>query len=109
MAASPNDLLAALNVMLLLTMALFGRVANGVYFWPLLTKSQWISSASTMTRRRRQISPSRIRSSALQQLPVGFCGLQRMKRVGLVADAALEVVEVDRIAAVDEPSGLSSA
>ena len=39
-AARPNDLLAALNVKLLLTMALFGRLANGVYFWPLPTQSQ---------------------------------------------------------------------
>ena len=35
-------MLAALNVRLLLTMALFGRLANGVYFWPLPTQSQWI-------------------------------------------------------------------
>ena len=72
-------MLAALNVRLLLTMALFGRLANGVYFWPLLTQSQWISSASTTTRCLRQISPMRVRSSADQQLPVGFCGLHRMK------------------------------
>src|SRR5438876_8207413 len=78
-AARPNDLLAALKVMLLFTTALFGSVANGVYLTPLLTKSQWISSASTTTRRRRQISPSRIRSCCDQTLPVGFCGLQRMK------------------------------
>src|SRR5437867_11968179 len=78
-AASPNDLLAALKVMPLLTTALFGSVANGVYLTPLFTKSQWISSARTTTRRRRQISPRRIRSSGDQQLPVGFCGLQRMK------------------------------
>src|SRR6058998_887592 len=77
-AASPNDLLAALNVMLLFTTALFGSVANGVYLTPLLTKSQWISSARTTTRRRRQISPRRVRSSGDHMLPVGFCGLQRM-------------------------------
>src|SRR5207247_6456210 len=71
-AARPNDLLAALNVMLLLTIALFGRLANGVYLFPFVTQSQWISSARTMTRRRRQISPSRIRSSADQKLPEGF-------------------------------------
>ncbi len=51
------------------------------YFWPLLTKSQWISSASTTTRCFRQISPIRSMSSALQQLPVGFCGLQRMNEL----------------------------
>src|SRR5213593_3392716 len=77
-AASPNDLLAALKVMLLLTTALFGSVANGVYLTPLFTKSQWISSARTTTRRRRQISPMRVRSSGDQQLPVGLCGLQRI-------------------------------
>src|SRR5271156_3202404 len=77
-AARPNDLLAALNVRLLFTTALFGRLANGVYFWPFVTKSQWVSSASTTTRRRRQISPTRIRSSGDQQFPVGFWGLQRM-------------------------------
>src|SRR5690349_14060137 len=77
-AARPNDLLAALNVMLLSTTALFGRLMKGVYFCPLLTQSQWISSASTSTRCFRQISPMRSRSSADQQLPVGFCGLQRM-------------------------------
>src|SRR5262252_10404633 len=77
-AASPNDLLAALNVMLLFTIALSGRLANGVYFCPFWTKSQWISSARTTTRRRRQISPIFIRSACDQQLPVGFCGLQRM-------------------------------
>src|SRR4030095_2126393 len=77
-AARPKDLLAALKVMLLLTTALFGSVENGVYLWPLLTKSQWISSASTTTRRRRQISPRRIRSSGDQVFPVGFCGLHRM-------------------------------
>src|SRR5688572_29001618 len=76
-AARPNDLLAALNVMLLLTISLFGRLLNGVYLFPLVTQSQWISSASTRTRRRRQISPTRVRSSALQQLPVGFCGLHK--------------------------------
>ena len=72
-------MLAALKVMLLSTTALLGRLANGVYFWPLATKSQWISSASTTTRCFRQISPMRSRSAWLQQLPVGFCGLQRMK------------------------------
>ena len=72
-------MLAALKVRLLLTIALFGSAANGVYFWPLVTQSQWISSASTMTRWRRQISPMRVSSSGVQQLPVGFCGLQRMK------------------------------
>src|SRR5262245_10193372 len=77
-AARPNDLLAALKVMLLLTTALFGSVANGVYLTPLFAKSQWISSERTTTRRRRQISPRRIRSSGDQTLPVGFCGLQRM-------------------------------
>src|SRR5436190_18519693 len=77
-AARPNDLLAALNVMLLLTTALFGRLANGVYLLPLVTQSQWISSARTMTRRRRQMSPSFSRSSFDQVLPVGFCGLQRI-------------------------------
>src|SRR5262249_35199730 len=56
-AARPNDLLAALYVTLLFTTALFGSVANGVYFAPLVTKSQWISSASTSTRFFRQISP----------------------------------------------------
>jgi hypothetical protein len=39
-AARPNDLLAALNVMLLLTTALFGRLANGVYLFPFVTQSQ---------------------------------------------------------------------
>src|SRR5215207_9155817 len=78
-AARPNDLLAALKVMLLSTTALFERLANGVYFCPLLTQSQWISSDSSTTRCFRQISPMRSRSSGDQQLPVGFCGLQRMK------------------------------
>src|SRR5213596_2044764 len=77
-AASPKDLLAALKVMLLFTIALFGKVANGVYLPLLLTKSQWISSASTTTRLLRQISPRRIKSSGDQTLPVGFCGLHRM-------------------------------
>src|SRR5712672_3127060 len=79
MAARPNDLLAALNVMLLLTIALFGSVANGVYLWPLVTQSQWISSASTITPCLRQISPIRVSSAGVQALPVGFCGLHRMK------------------------------
>ena len=74
-------MLAALKVMLLSTIAWLGRLANGVYFWPLATKSQWISSASTTTRCLRQISPMRVRSSALQQLPVGFCGLHRMNEL----------------------------
>src|SRR5262249_43564105 len=78
-AARPNDLLAALNVMLLLTTALFGRLANGTYLLPLFWKSQWISSATPTTRLRRQISPSRIRSSCDHMFPVGFCGLHRMK------------------------------
>src|SRR5438093_13429839 len=39
-AARPNDLLAALNVILFRTMSLFGRLANGVYLCPLVTKSQ---------------------------------------------------------------------
>src|SRR5579871_1114227 len=77
-AASPNDLLAALKVTLLSTTALFGSVAKGVYLLPFVTKSQWISSASTSTRCFRQISPMRIRSSCDQVLPVGFCGLHRM-------------------------------
>src|SRR6186997_2003896 len=77
-AARPNDLLAALKVTLLFTTALFGSVENGMYFCPLVAKSQWISSASTSTRFFRQISPMRIRSSADHMLPVGFCGLQRM-------------------------------
>src|SRR5258707_13586538 len=81
-AARPNDLLAALNVRLLLTIALFGSVANGVYFWPLVTQSQWISSASTITPCLRQISPILVSSSGVHALPVGFCGLQRMN--GLV-------------------------
>src|SRR5262252_5758123 len=78
-AARPNDLLAALNVMLLLTIALFDSVENGVYFWPLVTQSQWISSARTMTPWRRQISPILVSSSGVHALPVGFCGLHRMK------------------------------
>src|SRR5207302_754098 len=77
-AARPNDLLAALNVRLLLTIALFGRLANGVYFCPLVTQSQWISSASTITPWRRQISPIFVNSSGVQTFPVGFCGLHRM-------------------------------
>src|SRR6058998_3304911 len=77
-AARPNDLLAALNVMLLFTIALSGRLANGVYLFPFVTQSQWISSARTTTRRRRQISPSFIRSACDQVLPVGFCGLHRI-------------------------------
>ena len=77
-AARPNDLLAALKVMLLLTIALSGSVANAVYFCPFWTKSQWISSASTTTRCFRQISPSFRRSSCDHVFPVGFCGLQRM-------------------------------
>src|SRR5476649_840756 len=77
-AARPNDLLAALNVRLLLTIALFGSVANGVYFWPFVTQSQWISSASTITPCLRQISPMRVSSAGVHALPVGFCGLQRM-------------------------------
>src|SRR3954451_18402880 len=77
-AARPNDLLAALNVRLLLTMALFGRLAKGVYFWPFVTQSQWISSASTITPCFRQISPIFVSSSGVHTLPVGFCGLQRM-------------------------------
>ena len=35
-----NDLLADLNVMLLFTISLFGRLANGTYCSSLLTKSQ---------------------------------------------------------------------
>ena len=57
------------------------RVAKGVYMLPRVTKSQWISSASTTQRCFRQISPMRVRSSGDQWLPVGFCGLQRMKEL----------------------------
>src|SRR6476659_2572158 len=78
-AARPNDLLAALNVMLLSTIALLGSVANGVYFWPLVTQSQWISSARTITPCFRQISPIFVNSSGVQAWAVGFFGLQRMK------------------------------
>src|SRR5580693_6768025 len=70
-AAKPNDLLAALNVMLLLTTSRFSSVLNGVYFTPLLMKSQWISSDSTITRFLRQISPMCVKSDLLQALPVG--------------------------------------
>src|SRR2546423_13505435 len=84
-AARPNDLLAALNVRLLRTTSLFGSDANGVYLFPFVTKSQWISSARTTTRRFRQISPRRIKSSRDQQLPGGFCGVQRMN--GFVSGA----------------------
>src|SRR6185295_19381258 len=69
-AARPNDLLPALKVTLLFTIALSGRLANGVYFWPFWTKSQWISSARTTTRCFRQISPSFRRSSCDQVFPV---------------------------------------
>ena len=93
-------MLAALKVMLLSTTALFGRLANGVYFCPLATQSQWISSASTTTRCFRQISPMRSRSACDQQLPVGFCGLQRMKEFVSDADLLLERLEVHREGAV---------
>ena len=78
LAARLKVLLLDLKVTLL--SAIFGsRLANGVYFCPFVTKSQWISSESTGTRCSRQISPMRVMSSADQQFPVGFCGLQRMK------------------------------
>src|SRR5262245_45925551 len=77
-AARLNDLLADLNVKLLRTIASFSRLAKGVYFCPFVTKSQWISSASTSTRFFRQISPSVIKSCFVQTLPVGFCGLHRI-------------------------------
>ena len=77
-AARPNDLLAALKVMLLLTTALFGRLANGTYFCPFVAKSQWISSARTSTLCFRHVSPRRIRSASDHMFPVGFCGLHRM-------------------------------
>ena len=72
-------MLAALKVRLLSTISLSGRLWKGVYLLSAVTKSQWISSASTMTRLRRQISPMRSRSSSDQQLPVGFCGLHSRK------------------------------
>src|SRR5882724_446231 len=68
-AARPNDLLAPLKVMLLLPIALFGSVANGVYFWPLVTQWRWISAASTITPWRRQISPIFVSSSGVRTLP----------------------------------------
>ncbi len=79
MAEMLNDLLAALKVRLLSTISRFGRLAKGTYAASRFTKSQWISSDSTTTRCSRQISPIRVRSSADQALPVGFCGLHRMK------------------------------
>ena len=85
MAARLKVLLTALNVMQLSTISVLGRLAKGVYFWPFVTKSQWISSESTTTRCLRQISPIRVKSSADQQLPVGFCGLQRMNTLARLA------------------------
>ena len=57
MPASEKVLLPDLKVMELSTIFLSSRVLKGVYFWPLLTKSQWISSDSTLTLCLRQISP----------------------------------------------------
>ena len=57
MPAREKLLLAALKVMELSTIFLSSRVEKGVYFWPLPTKSQWISSDSTLMLCLRQISP----------------------------------------------------
>ena len=78
MAARLNVLLIALNETLLFTTSLSGRLANGTYSFPFVTKSQWISSERTTIRRSRQRRPSLSMSSSDQQLPVGFCGLQRI-------------------------------
>ena len=57
MPASEKDLLPDLKVMLLATIFLSSRVLKGVYFWPLVMKSQWISSDRTMILCFRQSSP----------------------------------------------------
>src|SRR5262245_44005163 len=75
-AARLNDLFADWNVPLFMAISLSSD-AKGVGRLPLATKSQWTSSASTTTPWRRQISPILVRSLRDQQLPVGFCGLQR--------------------------------
>ena len=101
-AARPNDLLAALNVMLLLTIALFGRLANGVYLFPLVTKSQWISSASTTTR---LLQADLAEAHQIFRRPAVAGRVLRVaedERVGVVADAALEILEVDRVTAVHQ-------
>ena len=76
-AAKLNVLLAALKVRLLSTISLSGKLAKGVYRWPFMTKSQCISSANTMVRCFKQISPIRNNSSSVQTFPVGFWGLHR--------------------------------
>src|SRR5579863_10370473 len=78
MPASEKDLLPDLKVMLLLTMSLFSSVLIGVYFCPLVTKSQWISSDRMMILCLRQSSPIRLSSAFVQALPVGLLGLQRI-------------------------------
>ncbi len=51
--------------------------ANGMWRWPSSVRSQWISSDMTVTPCRRQISPRRVSSSAVQARPAGLWGLHR--------------------------------
>ena len=103
-AARPNDLLAALNVRLFMTMSLFASVAYGVYVLPLVTKSQWISSASTTTRRLVQISPSLVEILARPAVAGRVLRIAENQRVGVVADASFQIVEIHRVAAVRRAS-----
>ncbi len=93
-------MLAALNVMLLLTIALFGSVANGVYFLaarhPVAVDfvgqhddaPAQADLADAGQLRRRPAIPGRVLRVAEDE------------RVGVMADLALEIVEVDGEAAV---------
>src|SRR5665213_1912572 len=72
MPASEKDLLPDLKVLELLTMSLLSKVLMGMYFWPLVTKSQWISSDRMTTLCLRHNSPIRFNSSLDQTLPVGL-------------------------------------
>ena len=90
--------------MLLLTTALFGSVAERRVLLALVDEVAvdlvgQDDDAPCGGRSRRGAADR----SALQQLPVGFCGLQRRKTLVSLVDAALEVLEVDLVAAVDEP------
>ena len=77
-------------------------LANGVYLLPLVTQSQWISSARTTTRRRSAdfTEPQQI---FLRPAVAGrVLRVAEDERVGVVADAPLEILEVHRVLAVDE-------
>ena len=64
-------------------------VAIGVKWYPGISSSQWISSLTTMTPLRRQISATFWRSSLGQTLPQGLWGLQNRRTLAIGSAALL--------------------